>query len=157
MDSIGESSADDNSDNKYISTNDIKDIWGGKYVHPNINSIYARLKIRDRTRQAQSHWKGAELSEKYGQRFKLVFSYYSYWTVFIFRMHAHNEAVAFHTMNRGQRDTRLYPYLVKFAHFYPFLLSHLRGSSVLTPPPPPLFLHPVLACRRRFCYIPCPC
>ena len=36
--------------------------WDGNYVHTDINAGYARLKMRDCIRQAQSEWKGAELS-----------------------------------------------------------------------------------------------
>ena len=38
--------------------------WDGNYVHTDINAGYARLKMRDCIRQAQSEWKGAELSVK---------------------------------------------------------------------------------------------
>ena len=61
---IDELSTDDESDDKYISTNSLKEIWRGNYVHPEINARYARLKIRDRIRQTQSEWKGEELSSK---------------------------------------------------------------------------------------------
>ena len=44
--------------------NDIKDIWYGSYVHKYINARDARLKIRDRIKQAQSKCKEAELSAK---------------------------------------------------------------------------------------------
>ena len=64
MASFDESYADNNSDEKYISTNNIEEIWDGNYVHPDINSIYAILKIRGHIRQAQSDWNRAEFSEK---------------------------------------------------------------------------------------------
>ena len=57
MVSIYESSADDNSDDGSISTNNIKDIRHGNHIHPDINPRYARLKICDRFNQAQSEWK----------------------------------------------------------------------------------------------------
>ena len=41
-----------------ISTSALEEIWYGNYVHPDINVIYTRLKIRDRIRQTQSEWKG---------------------------------------------------------------------------------------------------
>ena len=45
LDSIEKSSADDNSDDRYIITDSLEDIWYGSYVHKNINAIDARLKI----------------------------------------------------------------------------------------------------------------
>ena len=57
--SIDESSADNNSDDKYISTDYCEDIWYGIYVHPYIHERDSRLKVRDRIRQAQNEWKGA--------------------------------------------------------------------------------------------------
>ena len=57
-DSIDESYADDNSDNKSIGTYDIENIWCGSYAHPNIKTRDARLKIRDRIRQSQNKCKG---------------------------------------------------------------------------------------------------
>ena len=62
--SIDESSADNNSDEEYKSTDDIKKIWYGTYVNTNNNARDARLKICEHIRQAQSEWKRAELSEK---------------------------------------------------------------------------------------------
>ena len=64
LDSIDESSTDDDSDDGSISTNDLKDIWDGSQIHPYIKSVYARLKIRDRMKQTKSERKGGELSEK---------------------------------------------------------------------------------------------
>ena len=55
--SIDESSADDNSDEKSISTENIEDILDGSYVHPDINASDARLKIRDCIRQSKNEWK----------------------------------------------------------------------------------------------------
>ena len=56
--SIDESSTDYDSDDGYICMNALEEIWDENYVHPDINARYARLKIRDRIRQAQSEWKG---------------------------------------------------------------------------------------------------
>ena len=41
--------------------NAAKEIWGGNYMHPNINAIGTILKIHDPISQAQSEWKVAEL------------------------------------------------------------------------------------------------
>ena len=41
--------------------NSAKDIWGGNYMHPNINAIDTILKVHDPISQAQSEWKVAEL------------------------------------------------------------------------------------------------
>ena len=41
--------------------NSLEDIQYGNYVHPNNNSRYSRLKIRDHIRQAQIERKGSEL------------------------------------------------------------------------------------------------
>ena len=60
--SIDESSADDNSDDKSISTDGIEDIWYGRQVNEKINARYARLKIRDHIRLSQNEWKGEEIS-----------------------------------------------------------------------------------------------
>ena len=62
--SIYESSADDNSDGESIITDALEDIWGGSYVHLNINARYAILKIRHCIRQAQSEWRRVEISVK---------------------------------------------------------------------------------------------
>ena len=62
--SIDESSSDDNSDEEYISTDNIEDIRYGSHVHPNINSRDTILKIHDHIIQAKSEWKGSELSWK---------------------------------------------------------------------------------------------
>ena len=47
LDSIDESSTDDDSDGRHISTNAIEDICGGKYVHPDINARYSILEGHD--------------------------------------------------------------------------------------------------------------
>ena len=49
--SIDDSYAEDNSDDEYISIDDIEEIRDGRYVHPKINARDARLKIYDRIRQ----------------------------------------------------------------------------------------------------------
>ena len=64
MDSIDESSTDDNSDEGYISTNVLKEIWGGSQIYLELNARNDRLNIRDRIRQTKLEWKGAELSAK---------------------------------------------------------------------------------------------
>ena len=58
------SSADNNSDDGSISMYTIDSIWDGSYVHPNVNTRYARLKMHDCIRQAQSERNGAKLSAK---------------------------------------------------------------------------------------------
>ena len=57
--SIDESSEDNNSDHESISTDALKYILYGRYVHPDINARDSRLKIRDHIRQGKSDWKGA--------------------------------------------------------------------------------------------------
>ena len=64
MASIDESSTDDDSDDEYLCTNDIEDIRDGKYVFPDFNTRYSRLKISDHIRQEKSEWRGEELSAK---------------------------------------------------------------------------------------------
>ena len=54
MDSIDESSTEYESDYGYISTKLIEDIRDGIQMHPELNAIYARLKIRDRIKQTQN-------------------------------------------------------------------------------------------------------
>ena len=56
-----ESYTDDDSDEGSISKDALEDIQDGNYIHTDINAIYARLKIRDRIKQAQSEWKVSEL------------------------------------------------------------------------------------------------
>ena len=58
------SSTYDDSNGGSITTNDIKEIWYGNYVHPEINTRDTRLKIRECIRKIRSEWKGVELSEK---------------------------------------------------------------------------------------------
>ena len=55
--SIDESSTDNNSDDGYISTNALGDSRYGNYLHPDINAIYARLKIHEHIRKSKSEWK----------------------------------------------------------------------------------------------------
>ena len=64
LDSINRSFAEDNSDEEYISTISLHKIRYGKYAHKNINTIYARLIICDRIREAKSECKGVEPSVK---------------------------------------------------------------------------------------------
>ena len=59
-----ESCTEDDSDDGSLSKNDIKEIRYGNNVHPDINAIYARLKISEHIKQAQNGWKGSELSVK---------------------------------------------------------------------------------------------
>ena len=61
LDSIDESCADDSSNDKSISTDNLKDVWYERYVHPNINTIYARFKICDRIRQPINECKESEI------------------------------------------------------------------------------------------------
>ena len=56
--SIEESSIDDDSDDVSISTINIEDMRGGIQIHPDINTTYARFKIRDRIKQTKIEWKG---------------------------------------------------------------------------------------------------
>ena len=48
LDSIDESSAENNSDDEYISMGALKDIRDGNYVHPNINTRDSRLRIHEK-------------------------------------------------------------------------------------------------------------
>ena len=64
LDLIEKSSSYDNSDDEYISTYNLEDIWYVIYVYLNINARYARLKIRDHIRQLENEWKGTYLSAK---------------------------------------------------------------------------------------------
>ena len=65
LDLIEKSSSYDNSDDEYISTYNLEDIWYVIYVYLNINARYARLKIRDHIRQLENEWKGTDLSAKH--------------------------------------------------------------------------------------------
>ena len=47
LDSVDDSSTDNYPDDRSISTNAIEDIWDGNYVHPDINTRDAILKILD--------------------------------------------------------------------------------------------------------------
>ena len=51
--SIDELDAEDKSYDESICTYALEETWDGNYVHLNINTIDARLKIRHRIRQAQ--------------------------------------------------------------------------------------------------------
>ena len=63
LDSTDKSSTDNDCNGGSISANVFKDIWKRNQVHTDIKAIYARLKICDRINQAQSEWKGADLSQ----------------------------------------------------------------------------------------------
>ena len=65
-------------------------------------------------------------------------SSYYYWPVYMSRWCAHTSAVVFHTLHRGQRNTRLCTYLVKYSTLYPLLLPQLPSllSHHLILPPP---------------------
>ena len=53
MDSVDESSADNDSDCGFIGQNALEDMRYGSYVYPDINATDYRLKIHDRIKQAQ--------------------------------------------------------------------------------------------------------
>ena len=63
LDSIYESSTDNESDDEYISTNALEYIQDEKYVHPDINTRDARFKMLESIKKAQSECKVAELSD----------------------------------------------------------------------------------------------
>ena len=63
MDSIDESSTDNESDHGSKSANSLKYIWYGNQIHIELSTRDPRLKICDRIKQTQNEWKGAELSE----------------------------------------------------------------------------------------------
>ena len=54
MASIGDLSTDDDSDDGYVSTNNLKDVYDGIQVHPELNERDAKLKIRDRIKQTKN-------------------------------------------------------------------------------------------------------
>ena len=54
LDLIYESYEDNDYDDRSISMNYLEDIWDGSYIHPDINTRYARLKIRNHIKQAQN-------------------------------------------------------------------------------------------------------
>ena len=58
---------------------------------------------------------------------------YSYKPVSVYLWLAHIRAVVFHTLHRGQRDTRICPYLVTFAKLY--FLCRCTRPGVFIPPP----------------------
>ena len=62
--SIDELSIDDDYDDRYVSTNSLKDIQDRIYIHQDINTRDAMLKIINCIRQMQSEWKGSELSAR---------------------------------------------------------------------------------------------
>ena len=63
MASIDESFTDDDSDDRYISTNALDGICHESQIHPELNKIYARLKIHDRIRKTKNERKGEQISE----------------------------------------------------------------------------------------------
>ena len=62
MASIDESSTDNESDDRSISTNALEDICYESQINPDITTIDARLKICDGIKETQIEWKVAELS-----------------------------------------------------------------------------------------------
>ena len=91
-----------------------------------------------------------KLIKKYRSKINKFPSYCS-WPVSVSWRCVNNRAMVFRTLHKGQRYTMLCPYLVKFYTLYPFILSRIRGSSVLIfppsftrcpyPTPPPLPAH----------------
>ena len=59
LSSIYESSTDDDSDDRSISTNALENLQDGSQIHPKINARDDRLKICDHIRQTKHKWKGA--------------------------------------------------------------------------------------------------
>ena len=59
--SIDDSYTYNDSDDGYISMNDVEEIQDGSYAYSYINTIDARLKIRDHIKQPQNEWKESEL------------------------------------------------------------------------------------------------
>ena len=57
----------------------------------------------------------------------------SYLPLYVSQWRAHSRVVVLHTLHRGQRDTRICPYLINCTNFYPLTFPHLRESSVLIP------------------------
>ena len=53
--------------------------------------------------------------------------------VSVYRLRVYSRVVVFHTLHRGQRDTKLFPYLITCYTLYPLLLPHLRVFSGLVP------------------------
>ena len=49
----------DESDDEYISTEMLEEIWDVSKSHTNVNRREAHYKIRDRIKQTKSEWKGA--------------------------------------------------------------------------------------------------
>ena len=67
---------------------------------------------------------------------------------------ANSREVVFHTLKRGQRDTRLCTYLVSFSTLYYLPLSQTRSLPIY----PLSLLHPIpVLLRYHLCSIPCPC
>ena len=57
-------STENDSDDRYISENDLEYIQDRSQIHPDINARYTIFKIHDRIRQTQNEWKGSEISAK---------------------------------------------------------------------------------------------
>ena len=76
MSSVDELSIESDFDYGSINMITLEDIKDGSQIHPEINSRYARLKIRDCIRQTKNEGKGSELSSKsMGKGLHKVFKY----------------------------------------------------------------------------------
>ena len=64
MASIDKSYVYNDSDEVYISTKPLEDIWYGCQIRPEINARYAWSKIHERIRQTKNECKGKELKAK---------------------------------------------------------------------------------------------
>ena len=64
MASVDDSSIDNDSNDGFISTKDIKYNRYGTQIHPELDTRYARSKTSDLIKQTQNERKGKELSEK---------------------------------------------------------------------------------------------
>ena len=72
--STDESSKDNDSDDRSVSTKNIEDIWDVYKIHLELNTIYYRFKIRDCNKQTNIERKGEELSAKnMGKYLHIVF------------------------------------------------------------------------------------
>ena len=60
----------------------------------------------------------------------------------------------FQNLHRGQRDTRLFPYLIHYDTLYPLILPQFQEYSVSKSSL--LFLPIIVRLCRRFCRLPCP-
>ena len=67
--------SNEESDHDLISTEMLEDICDGSQIHPNVNIIEARCKIRYRIKQRQLEWKGAlKATRSMGKGLHKVFS-----------------------------------------------------------------------------------